>query len=87
MTASSLLEAATRLAPDMRMRGARWQELAWVDFYRPFDERDAIARVVATEATRALALDPNNVAAMIARIRVATEAALALRLIRTRLPQ
>jgi adenylate cyclase len=66
----ALLEAATRLAPDYP---DAWGALAdlrvrWM-YYRPFDERDDIQKTVATEAARALALDPNNVGALIALTR------------------
>jgi TolB-like protein len=63
-----LLEAAVKLAPDY---ADAWSMLAytralWI-FYRPFRERADVAEVVSAEAERALALDPNNFAAVNAK--------------------
>jgi adenylate cyclase len=61
----TLLEAATRLAPDY---ADAWGELAkarqfW-HWSRPYGERSAIAETVTAEAERALTLDPGNIAAL-----------------------
>lgn len=40
---------------------------AWLRFYQPFADRAASAGLVANEAERALALDPQNVDALLAQ--------------------
>jgi adenylate cyclase len=61
----ALLEAATRLAPDY---AEAWGELAKIRQFwywrQPHAAREAIARTVTAEATRALSLDPHNLAAL-----------------------
>ena len=65
----ALLEAATRLAPDY---ADAWGALAFQRsdwrYFRPYAERDEIARAVTADAERALALDPHNNAAIAAQL-------------------
>jgi hypothetical protein len=63
-----LLEAAVQRAPNF---AEAWGRLAyvrtWARLYQPFAERAASAALVAREAERALALDPQNVDALTAQ--------------------
>jgi TolB-like protein len=63
-----LLEAAVQRAPNF---AEAWGRLAsvrsWARFYQPFAERAALTALVAREAERALALDPQNVDALTAQ--------------------
>jgi len=63
-----LLEVAKQRAPHF---AEAWGRLAclrvWLRFYQPFADRAASARLVANEAERALALDPQNVDALLAQ--------------------
>ena len=63
-----LLEVATQRAPKF---AEAWGRLAyfraWLRFYQPFADRAASADLVANEAARALALDPQNVDALLAQ--------------------
>lgn len=62
-----LLEVATQRAPRFAEAWARLAYLrAWLRFYEPFAGRSASAALVTREAERALALDPQNVDALIA---------------------
>jgi TolB-like protein len=67
-TSVGLLEVATQRAPEF---AEAWGRLAftrvWLRFYRPFAERAAIGDLVTQEAARALALDPQNVDALLAQ--------------------
>jgi TolB-like protein/class 3 adenylate cyclase len=69
--AVALLEEATRRAPDF---AAAWGRLAIfrtsAATYIPYAQRPAVAVRVDAEAARALALDPDNVDALLARIYV-----------------
>ncbi len=60
-----LLEAATQRAPNF---AEAWGRLAyvrmWARFFQPFAERAAFTALVASEAERALALDPQNLDAL-----------------------
>jgi TolB-like protein len=63
-----LLEVATQRAPNFTEAWGRLAYLrAWVRLYQPFADRAASARLVANEAERALALDPQNVDALLAQ--------------------
>ena len=60
-TKIGLLEVVTQRAPQFAEAWGRLAYLrAWLHFYQPFAERPALAARVADEATRALALDPDN---------------------------
>jgi tetratricopeptide (TPR) repeat protein len=65
----ALLEVATERAPQF---GQAWGALAylraWLRFYQPYAERPAVAARIVREADRALALDPDNVDAVIAKL-------------------
>ena len=65
----SLLETVTRRAPDF---AEAWGRLAYVraflNFYQPFVERAASAALVEREAAQALALDAQNIDAMIGQL-------------------
>jgi adenylate cyclase len=65
----ALLEAATRLAPDY---ADAWGELAYTRarwrYLRPYVERDEITAVATAESKRALALEPQNGAAIAAQL-------------------
>jgi hypothetical protein len=64
-----LLEVATQRAPQFTEAWARLAYLrAWLRFYQPFADRAASADLVAGEAQRALALDPQNVFALLAQL-------------------
>lgn len=63
-----LLQVATQRAPNFAEAWGRLAYLrAWLRFYQPFADRAASARLVASEAERALALDPQNVDALLAQ--------------------
>jgi len=63
-----LLEAATRLAPNYADAwGALADQRALLRFQRSGAEREHIAAAAASEAERALALDPNNLEALVAQ--------------------
>jgi TolB-like protein len=68
-TCISLLEVVTERAPHF---GEAWGRLAalraWLHVYLPFADRRANAALVAREADRALAVDPQSVDAMTARL-------------------
>jgi TolB-like protein len=70
-TSVGLLELATQRAPHF---AEAWGRLAfsrvWLRFYQPFAERAASGELVMREATRALALDPQNVDALLAQLLV-----------------
>jgi TolB-like protein/class 3 adenylate cyclase/tetratricopeptide (TPR) repeat protein len=65
----SLVEVVTQRAPHF---AAAWGRLAylraWLHFYQPFADRPAIAALVAREADRALARDPQSSDAMTAQL-------------------
>jgi TolB-like protein/tetratricopeptide (TPR) repeat protein len=65
----SLLEVATQRAPHF---AEAWGRLAflrvWLRFYQPFADRAASADFVKREAERALALDPQNIDALLAQL-------------------
>jgi TolB-like protein/class 3 adenylate cyclase len=62
------LEVVTQRAPHFAEAWGRLAYLrSWLRFYEPFTARAASAERVAREASRALALDPQNVDAMTAR--------------------
>ncbi len=64
-----LLEVATQRAPHFAEAWGRLANLrAWLRFYQPFAERAASADLVTREAERALALDPQNVDALLAQL-------------------
>ena len=64
-----LLEVVTQRAPHFAEAWGRLAYLrAWLHFYQPFADRAASAALVAHEAARALALDPQNVDAMTAQL-------------------
>jgi TolB-like protein len=64
-----LLEVATQQAPHFAEAWARLAYLrSWLRFYQPFADRAASAARVAREAERALALDPQSVDALTARL-------------------
>jgi len=63
-----LLQIATQRAPNFAEAWGRLAYLrAWLRFYQPFADRAASARLMASEAERALALDPQNVEALLAQ--------------------
>jgi TolB-like protein len=63
------LDVVARRAPDFAEAWGRLAYLrAWLHFYEPFAERPASAALVGREADRALALDPQNIDAMAARL-------------------
>ncbi len=63
-----LLEVATQRAPHFAEAWARLAYLrSFLHFYQPFTERAASAALVAQEAERALALDPQNADALVAK--------------------
>jgi adenylate cyclase len=63
-----LLEVATQRVPKFAEAWGRLAYLrAWLRFYQPFADRAASAGLVANEAARALALDPQNVDALLAQ--------------------
>lgn len=68
-TSVGLLEVATQRAPHF---AEAWGRLAflrsWLRFYQPFVDRAVTAALVTAEADRALALDPQNVDALIAQL-------------------
>ncbi len=71
-TAIGLLEVATRRAPGFTEAWGRLAfSRAWLRFYLPFAERKAHADLVAQHAERALAVDPQNVDALLAELLVA----------------
>jgi TolB-like protein len=64
-----LLEVVTQRAPDFAEAWGRLAFLrAWLHFYQPFADRPAITALVAREASRALALDPQSIDAMAAQL-------------------
>jgi TolB-like protein len=64
-----LLEVATQLAPHFAEAWGRLAFLrAWLRFYQPFADRAASADFVKREAERALALDPQNIDALLAQL-------------------
>ena len=63
------LETVTERAPDFAPGWARLSFLrSFLNFYQPFSERATNAALVAREADRALALDPQNIDAMTAQL-------------------
>jgi hypothetical protein len=63
-----LLQVATQRAPNFAEAWGRLAYLrAWLRLYQPFADRAESARLVASEAERALALDPQNVDALLAQ--------------------
>jgi TolB-like protein len=63
------LETVTQRAPDFAPGWARLSFLrSFLNFYQPFPERAQNAALVAREAARALALDPENIDAMTAQL-------------------
>lgn len=65
----SLLEVATQSAPALTEAWARLAySRAWLRFYEPFTKRAEIAAQVEREAERALANDPQNVDALVAKL-------------------
>jgi TolB-like protein/tetratricopeptide (TPR) repeat protein len=65
----SQLETVTQRAPIFVEAWSRLAYLrAFLSFYQPFAERAATSGIVSQEADRALALDPQNVDAMVAKI-------------------
>jgi hypothetical protein len=63
-----LLQVATQRAPNFAEAWGRLAYLrAWLRLYQPFVDRAASARLVAGEAERALARDPQNVDALLAQ--------------------
>lgn len=67
-TSVGLLEVATQRAPQFAEAwGRQALSRAWLRFYQPFAERAASGELVTREATRALALDPQNVDALLAQ--------------------
>ncbi|MGH7895073.1 MAG: hypothetical protein ACREQL_10410 [Candidatus Binatia bacterium] len=63
-----LLEVATQRAPNFAEAWGRLAYLrAWLRFYQPLLDRAASAGLVANEAERALALDPQNIDALLAQ--------------------
>jgi TolB-like protein/tetratricopeptide (TPR) repeat protein len=63
------LETVTERAPDFAQGLARLSFLrSFLNFYQPFSERAKNAALVAREADRALALDPQNIDAMTAQL-------------------
>jgi TolB-like protein/tetratricopeptide (TPR) repeat protein len=68
-TSHGLLEVVTQRAPQFADAWGRLAYVrAWRSFYRPFAERQAIAAQVATEAARALEIDPQNADAEAAQL-------------------
>ncbi|HEY5622926.1 MAG TPA: hypothetical protein VIV14_04120, partial [Gammaproteobacteria bacterium] len=64
-----LLEVATKRAADFSEAWGRLAYVrAWLHFYQPFAERAASGGLVAKEAERALALDAQNVDALLAQV-------------------
>jgi hypothetical protein len=64
-----LLEVATQRAPHFAEAWGRLAFLrAWLRFYQPFADRAASADFVTREAERALALDPQNAGALLAKL-------------------
>jgi len=64
-----LLEVATQRAPHFAEAWGRLAFLrAWLRFYQPFADRTASANVATSEAERSLALDPQNVDALLAQL-------------------
>jgi TolB-like protein len=64
-----LLKDVTQQAPHFAEAWGRLAYLGgWLHFYRPFSDRPASAALVAQEAARAVALDPDNVDAMTAQL-------------------
>jgi TolB-like protein/class 3 adenylate cyclase len=60
-----LLEVVTQRAPDFAEAWGRLALMrAWLHFYQPFSDRPASTALVAREAARALALDPQSIDAM-----------------------
>ena len=65
----SQLETVTERAPDFAEAWGRLAGLrSFLNFYQPFDQRSTNAALVAREAERALALDPQNIDAMTAQL-------------------
>jgi TolB-like protein len=63
-----LLQVATQRAPNFAEAWGRLAYLrAWLRFYQPFADRAASGGLVASEAERALAFDPQNVDALLAQ--------------------
>ena len=63
-----LLQVATQRAPNFAEAWGRLAYLrAWLRLYQPFADRAESARLVASEAERALALDPQNIDALLAQ--------------------
>ncbi len=63
------LETVTQRAPDFAPGWARLSFLrSFLNFYQPFSERAKNAELVAREAERALALDPQNIDALTAQL-------------------
>jgi TolB-like protein len=63
------LEDVTRRAPRFAEAWGRLAHLrAWWHFYQPFPDRPSIAARVTDEADRALALDPHDAGALLARL-------------------
>ncbi len=70
-TNMELLEVVTRRAPHFTEAWGRLAYLrAWLNSYQPFAERATIAAQVEREAKHALALDPQNIDAMVAQLLV-----------------
>jgi TolB-like protein/tetratricopeptide (TPR) repeat protein len=68
-TKVGLLEVATQRAPQFAEAWGRLAFLrAWLRFYQPFADRAASADFVKREAERALALDPQNIDALLAHL-------------------
>jgi TolB-like protein len=64
-----LLDAVTQRAPDFAEAWGRLAYLrSWLRFYQPFADRSASAGLIQQEAARALAIDPQNIDAMTARL-------------------
>jgi tetratricopeptide (TPR) repeat protein len=70
-TSLGLLEVVTQRAPQFVEAWGRIAYLrAFLRFYQPYADRAATADLVASEATRALALDPQNVDALAGQVLV-----------------
>jgi TolB-like protein len=68
-TSVGLLEVTTQRAPHFAEAWGRLAYLrAWLRFYQPFADRAASADLVRREAERTLALDPQNVDALLAQL-------------------
>jgi TolB-like protein/tetratricopeptide (TPR) repeat protein len=68
-TSVGLLEVVTQRAPQFADAWGRLAYVrAWRSFYQPFADRAVSASQVATEAARALAIDPQNADALAARL-------------------